>query len=114
MHIVDFQPTKIRVGRWPVSVDVECVAEHSDYGIAATFYTNRLDTVPGHSPVVEIRERDGTIKVFVFKYDEHCPIREYWAEATLIWTNMPNELIAGGELAAEQPCHVYTGLDEER
>ena len=91
MQIVDFQPTSIRVGRWPVSVDVQCEADHSDNGISATFHTQRLVTVRDHQPHVEIRKLKHDIKVFAWKWDGHPPITGRWADSELIWTNMPKE-----------------------
>jgi len=82
MQIVDFQSTRIRVGRWPASVDVQAEAKHSDNAISATFY-------PVCSPTIEIREKDEVIKVFVFKFDDHKPITGHWADSNLIWTNVP-------------------------
>lgn len=112
MQIVDFQMDSVRVGRYPVSVDIKAEAAHSNYALSATFYTQRLKTVGDHLPHVEVRKLGSIIKVFVWMWDDHEPIAGPWADSTLIWANVPTLPLIGRMLrmgsAVDRPEYQYS------
>ena len=90
MDIKNFQGTRICVGTFPISFSIQAEAEHCNYAVSATFYPF---CTTGYGGYTELREKDDTMKLFLWKFPDHEPITGHWADARIVWTNDPRQVL---------------------